>query len=117
MSNKGKNEAYSFCRKLRSEGRSNNEFEARLSELSLEEVIGLKLELSTKDLNGKLYGFPVWHSMPDIIKDAIIKYALSATKTKGEAASFLGLTPENFHKLCKRYNSEEYFLKKSKKTT
>ena len=79
MSNKGKNEAHSFCRKLRSEGRSNNEFEARLSELSLEEVIGLKLELSTKELNGKLYGFPVWQSMPDIIKDAIVKYALSAT--------------------------------------
>ena len=102
---------------MRSEGRSNNEFEARLSELSLEEVIGLKLELSTKELNGKLYGFPVWQSMPDIIKDAIVKYALSATKTKGEAARFLGLTPENFRKLCKRYDVEEYFLKNLQKTT
>ena len=114
---KNKNELYSFSRVLKSEGRSSDEFESRLSNLSLEEVIGLKLELSTKELKGKLYGFPVWHSLPDIIKDALLKYALSATKTKGEAARFLGISPENFYRLCKRYDSEEYFLKKLQKKT
>ena len=114
---KNKNELYSFSRTLRSDGRSNDEFESRLSNLSLEEIIGLKLELSSKELNGKLYGFPVWHSMPDIIKDAVLKYALSATKTKGDAARFLGLSPENFYRLCKRYDSEDYFLKKSQNKT
>ena len=114
---KNKSEAYSFSRKLKNEGRSNNDFESCLSQLSLEEVIGLKLEISTRELNGKLYGFPIWYSMPDIIKDALLKYAIAATKTKGEAARFFGLTPENFYKLCKRYEVEEYFSKKSQKGT
>ena len=114
---KSKSEAYSFSRKLKEDGRSSSDFEAQLSQLSLEEVIGLKLEISSRELNGKLYGFPVWHSLPDIIKDAVVKFAISATKTKGEAARVLGLTPENFNKLCKRYNVEEYFLKKSQKST
>ena len=117
MSNKSKSEAYSVSRKLKNEGRSNPALESQLSLLTLEEVIALKLEISTRELNGKLYGFPVWHSMPDIIKDAVVKYAISATKTKGEAARLLGLTPENFYKLCKRYDTEEYFLKKSQKNT
>ena len=114
---KSKSESYSYSRKLKNEGRSNSEFESRLSELSLEEVIGLKLELSTRELDGKLYGFPIWHSMPDIIKDAVLKYAIAATKTKGEAARFLGLTPENFYKLCKRYQVEEYFSRNIEKRT
>ena len=113
---KSKSEAYSYSRKLKSEGRSNDSFESQLSELSLEEIIGLKLEISSRDLNGKLYGFPVWHSMPDIIKDAVVKYAVSATKTQGDAARMLGISPENFYKLMKRYKVNEYFLKKSQKT-
>ena len=114
---KNKNETYSFSRTLKSDGRVNDEFETRLANLSLEEIIGLKLELSSRELNGKLYGFPVWHSMPDIIKDAVVKYALAATKSKGDAARFLGLSPENFYKLCKRYDSEDFFLKNSQKRT
>ena len=114
---KGRTEAYSYSRKLKNEGRSNELFESQVAELSLEELIGLKLEISSRDLNGKLYGFPVWNSMPDIIKDAVIKYAISATKTHGDAARMLGISPENFYKLTKRYKVDEYFLKKSQKNT
>lgn len=114
---KGKTEAYSYSRKLKNEGRSDKSFEAQLAELSLEEIIGLKLEISSRELNGKLYGFPVWVSLPDIIKDAVIKFAISATKTQGDAARMLGISPENFYKLCKRYDVDEYFLKKSQKST
>jgi hypothetical protein len=45
---KGRNTYYSLCKKLRQEKRSNDEFETMLANLSLEEVIGLKLELATK---------------------------------------------------------------------
>tara|TARA_B100000424_G_C22888350_1_gene472593 strand:+ start:673 stop:1023 length:351 start_codon:yes stop_codon:yes gene_type:complete len=114
---KQKPKSMSYSRKLKSEGRSSETFETQLAELSLEEVIGLKLELSAKELNGKLYGFPVWHSLPDIIKDAVVKFAISTTKTQGDAARMLGISPENFYKLKKRYKTEEYFLKKSQKKT
>ena len=48
----GKNKNYSLIKKLRLENRSNDEFEVMLSQLTLEEVIGLKLELASKVLEG-----------------------------------------------------------------
>ena len=83
----GRNRYYSVISKLRKEKRSSEEFEIVLNALSLEEVIALKLELSAKNaFKGKLYGIPLWSSMVNIVHDALLKYALSATKTKKETA-------------------------------
>ena len=38
-----------------------------------------------------------------------LKYACSATKTKGEAMRFLGLRPKDYKNLSKKYNIESYF--------
>ena len=106
---KGRNTHYSLSKKLRQEKRSNDEFETMLSSLTLEEVIGLKLELSTKPVNNRLYGFPLWHNLTDIVKDAIFKYAYSATRTQMEAMRFLGLRANSFYKLRKKYDPVSYF--------
>ena len=110
---KNKSEVHSVSRLLRSESRSDSEFEQKLSNLSLEEIIALKLEISSRELKGKLYSFPLWHSMPDIVKDAVLKFSISTTKSKGDAARLIGVSPENFYKLCKRYDVEKYFSKLS----
>ena len=86
-----------------------------LNSLSLEEVIGLKLELACKAAGGKLFGLPLWHSLNDITKEAVFKYSLSATRTKKEAASFLGISMKTFHKLQKKFNTEDYFIDFRKK--
>ena len=114
---KGKSENYSMVRKLRKENRSSEEFEVFLNQLSLEEVIALKLELATVPVGGKLYGLPLWQSMPDIVKEAVFKYAVSATKTKGEAARFLGLTPASFYRLQKKFDIDEYFFVKNENSS
>ena len=106
---KGRNTYYSLSKKLRQEKKSNDEFEIMLANLTLEEVIGLKLELSTKPVNNRLYGFPLWFNLTDIVRDAIFKYAYSATRTQAEAMRFLGLRPDKFQKLKKRYNPVSYF--------
>ena len=106
---KGRNTHYSLSKKLRQEKKSNDEFEIMLANLSLEEVIGLKLEVSTKPVNNRLYGFPLWFNLTDIVRDAIFKYAYSATRTQAEAMRFLGLRPDKFQKLKKRYNPVSYF--------
>tara|TARA_R110000824_G_scaffold69195_1_gene178270 strand:+ start:27 stop:380 length:354 start_codon:yes stop_codon:yes gene_type:complete len=106
---KGRNTYYSLSKKLRQEKKSNDEFEIMLANLSLEEVIGLKLEVSTKPVNNRLYGFPLWFNLTDIVRDAIFKYAYSATRTQAEAMRFLGLRPDKFQKLKKRYNPVSYF--------
>ena len=106
---KGRNTHYSLSKKLRQEKKSNDEFEIMLASLSLEEVIGLKLELSTKPVNNRLYGLPIWFNLTDIVRDAIFKYAYSATRTQVEAMRFLGLRPDKFLKLKKKYNPSSYF--------
>ena len=87
------------------------DFELALNRLSLEEVIGLKLELASKMFGGKCYGIPIFKSMRDIVNDAVLKYALSSCRTKKEAARFLGLSSQNFNKLLKKYNTESFFKK------
>ena len=100
----------SFSKKLRKEGKSSEEFEIIFNSLSLEEVIGLKLELASKSaFKGKMYGLPLWHSMPSIVKDAVLKYALSATRSKREAARFLGLNEFSLRLLIRKYKIDMYF--------
>ena len=108
----GKNKYYSLAKKLRREERSSDEFEIMLSQLTLEEVIGLKLELATKTVNGKLFGMPIWYSLHSIVQDAVLKYTFSASRTNGEAMRFLGLKKAEMKKLIKKYNIDNYFSEK-----
>ena len=84
-----------------------------LANLTLEEVIALKLELATKSISNRMYGFPIWHSLHNIVQDAVFKYAYSATRTKAEAMRFLGLQENWFHKLQKKYGIDDYFVEKT----
>jgi hypothetical protein len=108
----GKNKNYSMSKKLKKERRSNEEFEIMLSNLTLEEVIALKLELSTKPVSSRMYGFPIWSSMQNIVQDAVFKYAFSATRTQAEAMRFLGLKEQSFHILRKKFGIDDYFVDK-----
>ena len=83
-----------------------------LNGLSLEDVIALKLELATRPFGGKAFGIPIWHSMREIVQDAVLKMALSSTRSKREAARFLGLIPQDFRKLMKKYKTESFFEEK-----
>ena len=105
----GKNKYYSLAKKLRREQRSNDEFEIMLSQLTLEEVIGLKLEIASKTLDGRLFGLPIWASLHSIVQDAVLKYTFSAARTQGEAMRFLGLKKVEMKKLLKKYNIDNYF--------
>ena len=108
----GKNQYYSISRKLRREKIITEEFEVMLNSLSLEEVIALKLELSSKTIGGYLYGLPLWDALPLIIKDAVLKYGVSATRTQTEAARFLGLNKDRLFKLLKKFEIHSFFEEK-----
>ncbi len=102
---------YSIANKLKSEGKINERFEIMLSSLTIEEIIGLRLELAAKTVNYKLYGINIWHSVPDIVRDGILKYVYSAARTKGEMASFLGIDISSLKKLLKKFKTDNYFNK------
>jgi hypothetical protein len=102
---------YSIANKLKSKGLIDEKFEIMLSNLTLEDIIGLRLELAAKSVNYKLYGVNIWHSVPDIVKEGILKYVFSAARTKGEMASFLGIDKAALKKLLKKYKITNYFSK------
>jgi hypothetical protein len=102
---------YSISNKLKSENKINERFEIMLSSLTLEEIIGLRLELAAKSVNYKLYGLNMWHKVPDMVKDGVLKYVYSAARTKGEMASFLGIDKSMLKKLLKKYEITNYFMK------
>tara|TARA_A100001515_G_scaffold62318_1_gene49138 strand:+ start:584 stop:952 length:369 start_codon:yes stop_codon:yes gene_type:complete len=106
---------YSISNKLKSQGKIDERFEIMLSSLTLEEIIGLRLELAARVVNYKLYGLNIWQTVPDIVRDGILKYTASAARTKGEMASFLGIDKSSLKKLLKKYDVSNYFSKEEKK--
>jgi hypothetical protein len=111
----GKNDHYSISKKLRKELKSSEEFETMMANLSLEEIVALKLEISTKPVNKRLYGIPIWNSLTDIVRDAAFKYAYSATRTTADAMRMLGLKENEFFRLKSIYDPVSYFTESDKK--
>tara|TARA_R110002020_G_scaffold409908_1_gene619656 strand:- start:57 stop:389 length:333 start_codon:yes stop_codon:yes gene_type:complete len=99
----------SIIHKLRKEGKSSEQFETMLSCLSLEELIALKLEVSSVYMQGKLYGIPLWNSFQHITKDALLKFANSTCKTNLDAASLLGISKQQYRNLLKKYDIKNFF--------
>jgi len=106
----GRNQYFSVSRKLRKEGKSSDEFEALLSTLTLEDLIALRLELAARLTRGKVHGILQWKFLPDIIRDAALKAALSISSTRKDATRILGISERNFKKAVKKYESIDFFV-------
>ena len=100
---KGKNSEYSLRNKLKRDKKITDEFEIMLSTLTLEEIIGLRLELASSYINNKLYNFNIYKSIRYMTKEAVIMFALSSTRTMKDAASLLGLKESDFRRELKKY--------------
>lgn len=95
---------------LRRRGKSSQEFEMMVSSLTLEELIALKLELSINFLKSKRFvGFPIWNSIGNITKDALLRFALAQGVSYKHCASILGITEQKFYQMIKKYKTENYF--------
>tara|TARA_R110002020_G_scaffold161268_1_gene346219 strand:- start:200 stop:559 length:360 start_codon:yes stop_codon:yes gene_type:complete len=99
----------SFSNKLRNQGKSNEAFEVMLSALTLEEIIGLKLECSSRLTAGKMYGFNLWSNIIDISKEALYNAVISVAKTNKEATRILGINEQTFKALKRKYNIREEY--------
>jgi hypothetical protein len=101
---KGKYSNYSIRKKLRKEKKINSDFEVMLNNLTLEEIIALKLELASLYINNKLYNFPLYKSIKYIIKESLLIFALSATRTTKDAANVLGIRERDIYGEIKKFN-------------
>ena len=94
---------------LKNDGLLNDSMLVSINNLSLEDLIAIKLELSVRKFNNRLYGFDIWRKFNNITKEALLKFAISATHSKTDAARFPGLDMGNFSKIYKQYQIEEFF--------
>jgi len=98
-----------FSHKLRNQEKSNEAFEIMLSALTLEEIIGLKLECSSRLSDGRLYGFNLWSNIVDITKEALYNAVISVASTNKEAARILGINEQTFKLLKRKYKVREEY--------
>jgi hypothetical protein len=99
----------SLSKKLEKEGKTTQEFEVMLNQLSLEEIIGLKLELAAKSFGGGIFGHPLWYSLKDVVRDALLKYYWSVADYHREAYAIMGITRQDYIKIIKKYHPDTYF--------
>ena len=55
------------------------------------------------------YGMPLWRVTKLTVVDAMLKTALSISRTKKEAARFLGIDYNDFNKMLKKYKTKSFF--------
>jgi len=80
-----------------------------INNLTIEDLIAIKLELSAKHINNRPYGFNIWRKANKMIRESFLKFAYSTTNSKKAAARFLGINLRNYKELLKEYKIEEYF--------
>ena len=100
---KGKSYYYSTINKLKKEKKIDEVFLSRISSLTLEEVIAIKLETAARYVNHKLYNFPIWKSLHNVCREAVLCFALSSTRSLNDAASFLGISTSDLKENIKKY--------------
>jgi len=104
-----KKKKYSIVNKFKAEGKITSLDLNNINNISLEDLIAIKLELSTRYLCGKYYGMPLWRITKLTVVDAMLKTALSISRTKKEAARFLGVDYSDFNKMLKKFNTKSFF--------
>tara|TARA_Y100000114_G_C11710800_1_gene303368 strand:- start:447 stop:827 length:381 start_codon:yes stop_codon:yes gene_type:complete len=103
------NKNYNLKNKLLKENKIDNEFLEKLKFLQLEELITLKLIVSTSLLKGKLFNFPFLKYSTDVCKEAVLRFALSQANSKREASLILGIKKADLIHYIKSYDLEKEF--------
>jgi len=101
--NKSTTSNVSIITNLKDQALLTDETLVAINAISLENLIAVKLELACNHINNRLYGFDIWRNSIYIVKDALLKFAISTTKSKKDAARFLGLTYADFKLACKKF--------------
>ena len=92
----------SIITRLKDQALLNDQTLVAINSISLEDLIAVKLELACNNINNRLYGFDIWRNSVYIVKDSLLKFAISTSKSKKDAARFLGLTYADFKIACKK---------------
>ena len=89
---------------LTQKGILSNELLVLISNMTLEDLIAIKIELSSSHLKNRLFGLDIWKKIDYITKEALMKVAISCTKSNSEAARFLGITLNDYRLNLQKFN-------------
>jgi hypothetical protein len=115
VDNRSTTSTKSLVSKLTHEGVVSNDLLVLINNLTLEDLIALKLELSCAHVKNRLYGLDIWHNACYIVREALLKFAISVSHSKKDAARFLGLNYLEFKVQHDKFNIESYFNEKESK--
>ena len=99
----------SIASKLIDDGIASEDLLVLVNSISLEDIIALKLELSSRILQNRFYGFDIWRNTNYIVKDALLKFAIANTNSKKDAARFLNLNYSAFSRLIKKFEVDKFY--------
>ena len=102
----------SIINKLTHEGVISNDLLVLINNLKLEDLIAIKLELACSHVNNRLYGLDIWNKACYIMREALLKFAISTTQSKKDAARFLGLTYLEFKTQHDKFEVDNFFKEK-----
>ena len=88
-----KYDKFSVINKFKSEGKITNKALSDINNIALEDLIAIKLELSTRYTCGKFYGMPLWRITRHTVTDALLKT----------------IDYMDFNKYIKKYKVETFF--------
>lgn len=94
--------------KLKNDKKITEEFELFLEELSLEELIAIKLHISTRFLNGKLT-LNIFENMQAAVFSILMIYSFFNYKSLKYVASFLGISYKKLYDLLIENNMWKYY--------
>lgn len=112
------NKNYNLKNKLLKEGKIDKQFLEKLRFITLEDLITLKLLVSTEALKGKIYNFPFLKYSYEICREAVVRFALSKASNRKEASLIMGMKKADFLAHLKEYDilKEFNYDRKSKKS-
>ncbi len=102
---------YSGIKSLKEQGKIDKNFLSTIDNLSLEELIMVKLELSIKAAGGYLYGLQILRNLDNLVKESVYRFALSVTRSRLEASRLLGTDIKTFDKRLNKFKIKEKLRK------
>lgn len=106
----------SYVNYLRKQGKLNEAVETAINNLTLEEVIAVKLELGTKTLRSPIYQLPLWDHLEMIVRESLIKFAVSVANSPSEAAASLGINLKTLRKNMRQFHMFDYVSSRWRET-
>lgn len=99
-----KNKKYkSISDRLKRTKKITPEFEVMLNTLTIEEILGLRLELASRATNKKFHGFAIYQQLPLIVREGALLWAYLNAPTQEEAATILGMNVSDYYKMLYDY--------------